>query len=103
MYNADTTPIQRQSPRRYDIYFLNFGHIYNTFFHTYTSMINAYTIHLWSYNHTLGIYRCYVLDCNRKFARFRYVKNKASSKRLSYVWIPSFPPYAHNVYFILNK
>ena len=69
----------------------------------FTDTTRAYTIHHWPYNHTLGIYRCYVQDCNHKFARFRYVKNKAFSKRLSYVWILSFPTLCPQRTITLNK
>ena len=49
------------------------------------------TIRDW-YNHTRGIYRCWVHDHNScEFARFQFVKNRASSKRLNYV-VPLYPP-----------
>ena len=51
-------------------------------------------------NHTRDIYRCNVRDRIRKFARFQFVKNRASSKRLYMSWT-SFPPNTRFVLFCL--
>ena len=39
-----------------------------------------------------GIYRCHVPDCTRKLRSFYASKNKASSKRLSTIYVSPFQP-----------
>ena len=51
-------------------------------------------------NHTRDIYRCNVRDRIRKFARFQFVMNRASSKRLYMSWT-SFPPNTRFMRFCL--
>ena len=76
MYNADTTPIQRRSPRRY-VYtspYTNIWHIARCNTPIPVKGCDYYT----SRGHL-------PLQCSRqhlKVAKFRFVKNKASSKRL---------------------
>ena len=95
MYNADTTPIQRRSPRRY---------VYNS---PYTN-----TWHIARCNTPIPVKGCdyytsrghLPLQCSRlhlKVAKFRFVKNKASSKRLyimswhHYIPLTLFSPSRH--------
>ena len=59
MYNADTMPIQRRSPRRY-VYtspYTDIRLIANAISHTSKGMRNI--------SHPEGIYRCYAQDCVR--------------------------------------
>ena len=59
MYNTDTTPIQRRSPRRY-VYtspYTDIRLIANAISHTSKGMRNI--------SHPEGIYRCYAQDCVR--------------------------------------
>ena len=73
---------QRQSPRRYDSATLRRPRkqIQSTLRYYVACLQGLHGIDI---NHTRDIYRCYVHDRIRKFARFQFVKNRASSKRLN--------------------
>ena len=76
---------QRRSPRWY-------AYIQSI---QYTIPIGHYTIGTGTVclqNIPIGIYCCFVFDHCEEFARFRGVKNKASSKRFPYIYVPTHPP-----------